>query len=260
MELRTSARRAGRRTRKDWRDARVAVLKQHWKLLTGALAATMIGGGIGLWLESTTGHPVLGGILLGTVMTGFLGSVYWVVDLMSGAHNAKFGTLGETNTTGLFRTRSMRRKGWKIVDSIPFDKRFGDVDHVACGPDGVLAIETKWTNVDWKIVDGKLVTPGDPLKQALAGAGKIRHVLKSHNITTSVLPVLVVWGPGSLPLDFVAQTMENVVVVNGPSAHSFMNDIASFTRSPASPAEVNEMVQALLDRISTADAYAARAA
>ena len=141
-------------------------------------------------------------------MTAFNGAVYWVTDVMSAAHNAKFGTLGEANTTDLFRTRTMRRKGWKIVDSVPFDRQFGDVDHVACGPAGVLAIETKWTNVPWKFTDGNLVTPGDPLKQARTGARKGRHLLASQNIATDVLPVLIVWGPGSLPSDFVAQMID----------------------------------------------------
>lgn len=115
---------------------------------------------------------------------------------MSGTRNARFGVAGEELTSGLFRTRRMRALGWVVFDGVPF-AGLGDIDHIAIGPTGVLAVESKWTNCDWSLEHGKLRGPiGDPVGQAWRNADRLGRFLASRDVSVDVTPILVVWGPG----------------------------------------------------------------
>ncbi len=239
--------RAGHRTREQWRQARRGVLRSNSKLFA-ALVLVLLAVGFGaLWIMSSLGYPAGGGFLLGVAVTSMGAALYWITDVMSGAANAKFGTLGEINTSELFRSRSMRRQGWQVVDSVPFDRL--DVDHVASGPAGVLAIESKWTNHDWRIIDGTLDLSWDHLGQATRGARKIRLLLRSMDIHVDVIPVLIVWGPGSFDHGFEPQIIDGVIVVNGPTARDFTKTASSFTRSSASSEQVELITRQLLEYV-----------
>ena len=83
-----------------------------------------------------------------------------------------------------------------MIDGVEFD-RF-DVDHVAVGPTGVFAIETKWTSVPWSLPrEGLSTRRRHAVDQAQRGAGKIRLLLGSRGVEVAVMPVVVVWGPGA---------------------------------------------------------------
>lgn len=125
------------------------------------------------------------------------------------------GALGESLTAGV--ARRLRLRGWRSVHHVPFHAF--DVDHVIAGPGGVLAIETKYTNEPWDIIDGRLQNywARCAVDQCRAGARKIEGLLRSvdYGIREDVVPILVIWGPGRPDFDAI---IDGVRVIPGPIA------------------------------------------
>jgi hypothetical protein len=85
----------------------------------------------------------------------------------------------------------------------PIDNKrwVSDIDCVATGPSGILAVSTKWTSDDWDLAD-----PSDEWLRAAARvavnnakrlAGPIRHVLRRP---PPIIPMVVCWGPQIEPI------------------------------------------------------------
>ncbi|MGZ4689328.1 MAG: nuclease-related domain-containing protein [Acidimicrobiia bacterium] len=193
----------------------------------------------------------VGGVVVGALGAGCVAVCFWIIDHASGAQHAKFGTYGEERTWELFHRRPMRRAGWKIVNNIPFGK--WDVDHVAVGPAGVLAIESKWANPLWEIGDDEINVGGsDPLEQAWRGARTIRLLLRGAGITPDVIPVVIQWGPGGLSgcTWSYRRFSGGVLVLRGPKSADWIDQLAALTESAASPELGRSVCAALEERIA----------
>jgi hypothetical protein len=224
------------------------VLRRNRLALSGgALVLVLVMVAIGSVYTFGFHLPFVGGVMVGVIGTTALAAVLWVADVAAGKHNDKFGTYGEEATADLFHRRRARRAGWQIVDQVAFDAAFGDVDHVAAGPAGVLAIESKWTNTPWRVADGDLRTPGrDPLQQARQGARKSRLLLRSYGVETTVVPVVIVWGPGALgDAGWAARWFGTVLVLRGARASEWFPRLEVITGRRASADLIRRVTEAL---------------
>lgn len=85
---------------------------------------------------------------------------------------------------------------WHIEHNVPFPERgyMRDVDHIAVGPYGVLAVETKWTSATVDLGAKRLATQvEDAMRHAEDNAVRVRGLL--HRVAdVDVIPVVVFWG------------------------------------------------------------------
>lgn len=115
---------------------------------------------------------------------------------------------------------------WRIFDDLQFSGF--DVDHVAIGPGGLLAIESRWAPSPWRIdattIEGAI---GRPLHQAQRNATWIRKVLRNKHVQIPVVPVLVIWGPGAPDLPRGSRRCGDVVVLNGAQDDEWRADLSA---------------------------------
>lgn len=149
------------------------------------------------------------GVAAIVVTAMFLGSIPLAYFRLQAARKdykpLKQGLEGERTVGALLE--DLRRSGYRILHDIPNARKpTFNIDHVAIGPGGVFAIETKtYSKVgtpseNIRVVDGRLIIPGidpaaygsDPLAQAAASAGFIRdHLTQTTHHKVFVRPVLV---------------------------------------------------------------------
>lgn len=162
-----------------------------------------------------------------------------------GSRRWKDAGRAEQLTSALFRKLS--GDGWHVVDRIEFAGF--DVDHVAVGPVGVFAVETKHTNVPWKATATGLQGPyRDPVFQARDNARKITLLLKSEGVVVPVRPMLVLWGRGAPRFDGGGTVIGDVAVVNGNQAHEWRADLTGVQLDQASIEGVRERLQRFVAR------------
>lgn len=178
---------AGRRLRNLARQRRRQVVREHGVKLMMAAAvwlagwvtislvfAWAFGRGWGIFMMGTaTGALIAFGVMVFTVFDGE------GARLTDGADAESF-TAGEL--------RKLRREGWRAVHNIPFER--GDVDHVAVGPGGVFAIETKTSGASWDFLV-QHAKPEHWARQARDGAFRVRYLIKQV-ASTDVPPTPVV--------------------------------------------------------------------
>jgi hypothetical protein len=169
-----------------------------------------------------------------------------------GAGADAFGCEGERTTSDLLRSRRVRRAGWQVVHNVPFDHERVDVDHVLFGPAGVLAIESKWADTEWRVRSGSIQAPGgNPVDQAWRGARKIRYLLLSAGIDVRVVPVVLQWGPsGLVDAQWSFRWFEDgVLVLRGRRSKAWIDRLGSFTLEALSAEQIAKARVALETRI-----------
>lgn len=107
---------------------------------------------------------------------------------------------------------------WRIEHDVPFPELgyVVNVDHVAVGPHGVLVVETKWTSHTIDLGARRL--PAEvvhALHQARDNAGRIDGLLQRVNVPTTVIPVVVYWGPHVTPPAEPVRRKDGVRLVAG---------------------------------------------
>ncbi len=105
-------------------------------------------------------------------------------------------------------------RDWCVIDNVAFEQV--DVDHVVVTPAAVLAVETKW--------HGRSSSAGHERDRARRdrdaarrGERKISSLMLASGLrdVMPVVPVLVVWGPGSPDLGNGYRLVDGVYVVDG---------------------------------------------
>lgn len=201
--------------------------------------------------------PFVTGWMIGSafVLVGAIG--LFVVDQATEVHRDYFGTYGEVETAIVFESRRVRRAGWRVVHIVPF--RGEHVDHVAFGPAGVLAIESKWANAPWKEHEGGIDAYGKkPLGEAWRGARHIRHLLRHAGVETDVVPVVIQWGPGGLAqVDWSHRRFDDgVLVLRGGCADEWIDDLQSFVHGRLNHEQLTTVRAALETRVNERGASA----
>lgn len=168
-----------------------------------------------LWLLSMFTNPRLLWFFAGIALS----SLAWMMHEFFGS--VEYNRLRDGAFAEEFTARELSKlsgSGWAHIDHVEFHGC--DVDHVAVGPGGVFAIETKWTTQTWTIDNGQMIEQWarSAVEQAATNARRIRALLEGNaKIRTDVQPVLMIWGPGR-PHRKGAVTLNNGVLVASNSA------------------------------------------
>jgi hypothetical protein len=137
-----------------------------------------------------------------------------------GGRNLREGAGGEDNTARVLR--QLRRHGFRIEHNVALHLR--DIDHVAIGEHGAVAVESKYTNQEWTLTADGIVettlggtrrTNPWPVHAARRAARDLRLIALSARARVEVLPVVVIWGPRVTSEVDVAARVDGVLVVAG---------------------------------------------
>ena len=206
--------RAGRYSRQLARDRQKAFIGASWRRLLVVLVVGIALAGLTEFLPSWARGFVAGAWLASVVW--FL--VFLVVQL-SGTASTMMGTTAEQWTAQ--ELRKLRRRGWKVVShTIP---KYGDIDHIAIGPGGLLVVETKWRSDPTAFADKDWLTA--ECRKLSENARLIRLSLQARLQDAPTRTAFVCWSPGgsgdrrSEPVE-----MEGVTVVSGPGLSAWLDD------------------------------------
>ena len=159
----------------------------------------------------------------GFVAGVWLASVVWflvfLVVQLSGTASLMMGTTAEQWTAQ--ELRKLRPRGWKVVShTIP---KYGDIDHIAIGPGGLLVVETKWRSDPTAFDDQDWLTA--ECRKLSENARLIRLSLQARLQDAPTRTAFVCWSPGgssdrrSEPVE-----MEGMTVVSGPGLSAWLDD------------------------------------
>lgn len=252
-------RRAGRSLRaRSKREIRLALRANRRVLI---LLAT---GGVGIFVLAIGGVSALQawispepwwrssfqrGELLGATVIGLIwwGSVAFNA-VTTGVDRLRRGALGEEYTASALRW--LRVRGWRVLHDLEWPGEF-NIDHVAIGPGGVLAIESKYTTGDWRIGANGLTGPiGHPLRDAQRGARRVAEVLGAAGVNVEVLACLVIWGPGAPDISGGRIVLQDVRVLEGRKARVWRAKLLQ-RQGTLDRATIRAAMNALLNAVSS---------
>ncbi len=153
-----------------------------------------------LRLTGRTWSPTTFGFLLGAGVVSVPWALWSTATEIDGSWSWRIGAVAERHTAEVLRRLGDR---WRFQYDVVFyggridaKKWVTDIDCVATGPGGVLAVSTKWTADDWDLSDPTdewvLVAARGAARNAERLAGPLRQVMPQPPI----VPVVVCWGPG----------------------------------------------------------------
>ncbi len=192
--------------------------------------------------------------VIGASVIGYGWFVSWYVTVADGTFHQRMGAMAEEWTAQSFS--KLRPAGWYVINSVPFEKF--DVDHVVVGPAGVLAVETKWTSVPWRITGRRLVAFGDPIRQAERGATQIERFLESEDVKVPVVAVVVVWGAGTKQLPEDSKILGRTVLLSGKHARRWRAELDADHLDVGTIEAVREVLQRFIEQRAGYEARSSR--
>lgn len=150
------------------------------------------------------------GFILGAGLTAVAAVLCFVVLMNDGSYTWRRGADAEELTADLLHRRL---PDWDVVHGMFLVS--ADIDHVVVGPGGVVAVETKWTTVDWETQRGKSRTYLAALHQARRSAERLQRYLRSKGLEAEVDAMLVIWGRGAPSFGEGRKRVDGVLVVDG---------------------------------------------
>jgi hypothetical protein len=141
--------------------------------------------------------------------------------------------------------------GWQIEHHLVFtgtrrgERWYSDIDHVAVGPPGVLAVSTKWTGDDWDLdqpeVHPRIRAAADQLEKNVR---RLEGFLHQAVPAARIIPLLVCWGPGVHPArDGRVIRVGEVRVVSGVQADLWRPLLSAERLNPEQVTELAEAVR-----------------
>lgn len=211
---------AGQRLRQAARRRRRGVLVEYRRPLAQFAAVFVLVSSVLIFVFTRLWGEFGAGLAAGgATASGFM---FWFVfvDLLDpvGSRTGA-GLTGEELTAS--ELKRARRAGWRAVHNLHFHQ--GDVDHVAIGPGGVVAIETKTSSCDWRFIErhGTHVTWA---RQAHQGSERVRHLIKQHcGVDVTVAAIVVPWIRDQP--DEPSLLVEGVVRVRGRSIAQYLESL-----------------------------------
>ena len=194
------------------------MLRRYWRPLAIALVVVLAVGAAAVTVAAVFFGSGAAWFIAGGVYVALLGAWLVMFELIDPVSRRWVrGADGEAFTAQ--QLRRLRRRGWRAVHNIALES--GDIDHLAIGPGGVLALETKSTDADWSWLAGR-DEPRGWAKQAKDSAFRARWLIRQHTgLDVSVEPLVVAWTQGLADLGVVH--VDGVRVVHGSAlAHSLV--------------------------------------
>jgi hypothetical protein len=111
---------------------------------------------------------------------------------------------------------ALRDRGWYVADDVLLPHV--DVDHVAIGPAGVLAVQVQWTN--------EPDTRGRPAARARIAAHQLRKALAAKEINVDVVPAILTFGPGLTAQPGGVKVVDAVAMLNGYQADEWIGELS----------------------------------
>lgn len=146
--------------------------------------------------------------------------------------------------------QALRAMGWYVADDVTLPH--ADVDHVAIGPAGVLAIQTRWTN--------RPDDRGKPAVRARIAATQLRKALAVRELDVEIVPAVLTFGPGLTNEPGGVKVVDAVAMLNGYQADEWLEQLgARVLLADAVVDAVRETVADLLEGAPLATAPAATA-
>lgn len=138
---------------------------------------------------------------------------------------------------------TLRDHGWYVADDVLLPHV--DVDHVAIGPAGVLAIQTMWTNR----ADGR----GKAAARARIAAHQLRQAFARQELDIEVVPAVLAFGPGLTEEPGGVRVVDAVAVLNGYQSEAWMTQLTTRALLPeAVVGAVRGVVADLREGVGTA--------
>ena len=184
-------RRSGRYSRSQSRSRIAGWLRSNWRSLLPAVAFLVLTFALSV---AVAPNPFIRGAIVGAGGTLAVGVVFLAALIGSDSMRFVLGTLGEGATEEFFSSRTRRRAGWHLINGIVINGR--DIDHIAIGPGGVLAIETKWRSAQQHSRDWAMPARAQTVDAARVASNLIRQEADADLVA---VPVLMEWGPGAPP-------------------------------------------------------------
>ena len=177
-----------------------------------AVATAVEGNHLGIpTVPSTSQVPMLayGGLLLALGL--------WSVATSFGHHPRTRRPPTTTGGGGLERrvVRALRERGWYVADHVVLPH--ADIDHVAIGPAGVLAIQTRWTN--------RTDPRGKPAARARIAAHQLRAAFAQRELDVDVVPAVLTFGPGLTEEPGGVKVVDAVALLNGYQAEAWLAEL-----------------------------------
>lgn len=119
---------------------------------------------------------------------------------------------------------ALRRAGWYVADDLELP--YGNVDHIAVGPAGVIAMQVQWTNCP----DGR----DRPSVRARIAAQQLRRILAVQELRVEVVPAVLAFGPGLTTDGAGVKVVDTVAILNGYQADEWIAELEGRTLLPAS--------------------------
>jgi hypothetical protein len=110
---------------------------------------------------------------------------------------------------------ALRDRGWYVADDLLLPHV--DVDHVAVGPAGVLAVQVQWTN--------EPDTRGRPAARARIAAHQLRKAFAARELDVDVVPAILTFGPGLTAQPGGVRVVDAVAMLNGYQADEWLNEL-----------------------------------
>lgn len=162
--------------------------------------------------------------LFAGLMAGLLGMFVMVFLVATGIAQRQMGGAAEQWTAELLE--GLDRGRWFVAHDVSFEEI--NVDHVLVGPRRIYAVETKWTS--WQ---GNSKFLQGARSCAERGARKIRSLLASQDLHREVVPLVVVWGPGTDAMQTAPLWNQGIGVVAGVHADTWLDKLRSSGRDVA---------------------------
>jgi hypothetical protein len=196
-----------------------------------------------------------GSFLAGAVVASGVATLLYLSMIMSADHNDRLGGHGEQSTAESLKR--LRRRGWTAIHEVEFAS--GDIDHLVVGPGGVLVVESKWTNVQWRVEgEGILGAYRDPVKQVTTNVSTVRSWLGRSLRSGVLLPVIVVWGPGSPDLVDDMAWVGSTLVLARPSPKRWLDIVSSHCPDQLERAEVDDLVTKVTEHVERRESASSR--
>lgn len=111
---------------------------------------------------------------------------------------------------------ALRDSGWYVADDVSIGGV--DIDHVAVGPAGVLAVQVMWTN--------RPDPRGKAAVRARIAAGRLRGVLAASEVNVEVVPAVLAFGPGLTDEPAGVKVVDSVAILFGDQSDRWVAELS----------------------------------